>query len=66
VWNSQLDGVVEIKINEKTYRGRYSVRGGIVQVTFGAASKQERLHGMAPKERAAVLLGDLVRAEAGK
>jgi hypothetical protein len=65
MWN-KTDGFVTVQEGGNTHRGRYSIRGDIVEVTYGAAGKRERVDAMPPQKLAELLLRELVRAEAKK
>jgi hypothetical protein len=54
-----------VEVDGETYTGVYSVRGGMLVVTFAGASKEMRVGGMSQQIVARQLLRELVREQGG-
>jgi len=55
------DREVQIEYKGKTYRGRYSVTGSVVTVTWSLESRSTQVGGSAPAVLARMLLKELIR-----
>ena len=55
------DDEVQVEHKGKTYRGRYSVTGGVVTVTWSLLSRSTQIGGSAPAVLARMLLKELIR-----
>jgi hypothetical protein len=55
------DEEVHIQYKGKTYRGRYSVAGSVVTVTWSLQSRSTQIGGSAPAVLARMLLKELIR-----
>jgi hypothetical protein len=59
-------GFLTIKEGTNLYRGRFSIRRGILEVSFGVRAKRARVASVPPVQVAEQLLRDLVQAEIGR
>jgi len=55
------DSEVQIEHKGRTYRGRYSIVGSVVTVTWSLQSRSTRIGGSAPAVLAKMLLKELIR-----
>jgi hypothetical protein len=55
------DHEVQVEHKGKTYRGRYSVTGSVVTVTWSLLSRSTQIGGSAPAVLARMLLKELIR-----
>lgn len=64
MWNDTT-GFLTIKEGAHLYRGRFAVRGGVLEVSYGMRAKRARATSAPPVQMAEQLLRDLVQAEIG-
>jgi hypothetical protein len=60
------EGSVTVNQDGRTYRGWYTIEGGLMTVSNGEDAKTAQLGNMPPATLARMLLGELIREEAAR